>query len=56
MKFLSSEQAKILANILSNFRYCPLISMFCGKASDSLDVKTHYRMIRAIYDTDKIIY
>ena len=34
-----------------NFRYCPLIQMFCGKMSDNLIVKTHYRTLRAIYDT-----
>ena len=51
-KFLSLEQAQVLAEayISSNFRYCPLISMFCGKMSDNLIAKTHYRTRRAIYD------
>ena len=51
-KFLSFEQAQVLAEayISSNFRYCPLISMFCGKMSDKLIAKTHYRTRRAIYD------
>ena len=32
-KFLNLEQAQVLAEayISSNFRYCPLIWMFCGK-------------------------
>ena len=39
------------AHISSNFRYCPIIWMFCGKMSDNLIVKTDYRTLRAIYDT-----
>ena len=39
------------AYISSSFRYCPLIWMFCGKMTDNLIVKTHYRTLRAIYDT-----
>ena len=52
-KFLNLEQAQVLAEayISSNFRYCPLIWMFCGKISDNLIVKTHYRILRAIYET-----
>ena len=52
-KFLNLEQAQVLAEayISSNFRYCPLIWMFCGKISDNLIVKTHYRTLRAMYDT-----
>ena len=52
-KFLNLEQARVLAEayISSDFRYCPLIWMFCGKKSDNLIVKTHYRTLRAIYDT-----
>ena len=35
--FLTPEQAKVLAEayILSNFRYCPLVWMFCGKCSNN---------------------
>ena len=57
-KFLNLEQAQVLAEacILSNFRYCPLIWMFCGKMSDNVIVKTHYRTIRAIYDTQTRSY
>ena len=52
-KFLNLEQEQVLAEayIPSNVRYCPLIWMFCGKMSDNLIVKTHYRTLRAIYDT-----
>ena len=48
-KLLNLEQAQVLeeAYILSNFRYCPLIWMFCGKMSDNLIMKTHYRTLRA---------
>ena len=57
-KFLNLEQAQVLAEayISSNFRYCPLIWMFCGKISDNLIVKTHYRTLRAIYDTQTRSY
>ena len=50
---LNLEQAQVLAEacISSNFRYCPLIWMFCGKMGDNFIVKTHYRTLRAIYDT-----
>ena len=39
-KFLNLEQAQVLAEayILSNYRYCALIWMFCGKISDNLIV------------------
>ena len=42
-KFLNLEQVEVLAEayISSNFRYCPLISMLCGKMTDNLIVKTH---------------
>ena len=49
-KFLNLEKAQVLAEafISSNFRYCPLIWMFCSKMSDNLIVKTHYRALRAV--------
>ena len=52
-KFVNVEQAQGLAEayISSNVRYCPLTWMFCGKKSDNFIVKTHYRTLRAIYDT-----
>ena len=49
-KFLNLEQEQVLAepHISSNFRYCLMIWMFCGKMSDNLIVKTHYRALRAV--------
>lgn len=44
------------AYILSNFRYCPLIWMFCGKCTNNLIMRTHYRCLQAIYDTQTKIY
>ena len=57
-KFLNLEQAQVLAEayISSNFRYCPLIWMFCGKMSDNLIVKTHCRTLTAIYRTQTRSY
>ena len=58
-KFLNLEQAQVLAEayISSSYRYCPLIWMFSGKSSDNLVVKkTHYRTLRAIYDTQTRSY
>ena len=57
-KFLNLEQAQVLTEtyISSNFRYCPLIWMFCGKMSDNLIVKPHYRTLWVIYDTQTRSY
>ena len=51
-KFFNLEQVHVLAEayISSNFRYSPLIWMFCGKMSDNHIMKMHYRTLRAIYD------
>ena len=56
--FLTLEEAKVLAeaSILSNFRYCPLVWMFCGKCSNNLIMQTHYRRLRAIYNTQAKTY
>ena len=58
-KFLNLEQAQVLseAYISSSFTYCRLIWMFCGNfMNDNLIVKTHYRTLRAIYDTQTRSY
>ena len=57
-KSLNLEQAQVLAEayISSNFRYYPLLWMFCSKMSDNLIRKTHYRAFRAIYDTQTQSY
>ena len=44
-KFLNLEQVLTEAYISSNFSYCPLIWMFCGKVSDNFIVRTHYRTL-----------
>ena len=56
--FLTLEQAKVLAEAykLSNFRYRPLVWMFCGKCSNNLVMKTHCRCSRAIYKTQTKTY
>ena len=56
--FLTLEQAKVLAEayILSNFRYCPLVCMLCEKCSNNLIIKTHYRCLRGIYNTQTKMY
>ena len=56
--FPNHEQAPVVPEpyISSNFRYCPLIWMFCSKMSDNLIVKTHYRTLKAIYDTQTRSY
>ena len=58
IKFVYLEQAQVLAEacISSNFRYCPLIWMFCGKMSYNFIVKIHSRTLRAIYDTQTQSY
>ena len=56
--FLTLEQAKVLAEtyILSNFRYCQLVWMFCGKCGNNVITKTHHRCLRAIYNTQTKTY
>ena len=56
--FLTLEQAKVLAEayILSNLRYCSLVWMFSGKYSNNLIMKTHYRCLWAIYNTQTKTY
>ena len=44
------------AYISSTFRYCLLIWMFCGKCTNNLIMRTHYRCLQAIYDTQTMIY
>ena len=57
-KFLSLEQAQVLAEayISSNFRHSPLIWMICGKMSDNLIAKTHYKTLTTIYHTQTRSY
>ena len=50
---LNLEQAQVLTEVYisSNFGYCPLIWMFCGKMNDNLITETHYRTLKDIHDT-----
>ena len=50
-RYLDVDKAKILyhAFILSNFNYCPLIWMFCGKAANKSINRLHKRALRVLY-------
>ena len=47
-RFLSTEETKYLseAYIMSSFKYCPLIWMFCNKNSNNQINKIHKRILR----------
>ena len=49
---LSIDQKQILFNsfVSSQFGYCPLVWMFCGKASNDLVNSVHKRALRALYN------
>jgi hypothetical protein len=49
-KYLDREKAKLLSNsfVLSHFRYCSLIWMFCSKLSAQKIASTQRRAIRAV--------
>ena len=49
---ITNEQKKILFNsfLMSNFSYCPLIWMFCGKLANSQMNLIHKRALRALYN------
>ena len=49
--YLSTEQTKYLseAYIMSAFKYCPLIWMFCNKTSNNQINKIHKRTLRLVY-------
>ena len=53
-KFLSKKETKPLseAYIMSNFKYCPLIWMFCGKTENKSINTIHKRTLRLIYDIE----
>ena len=52
-KFLSLEQAKRLSEvyIMSTFKYCPLIWMFCNKTANNQN-KIHKRSLRLVYQLE----
>ena len=49
--FITFEQAKLLCNsfIMSNFGYCPLIWMFCGKTAHEEINRIHKRALHRHY-------
>ena len=51
-RYLSTEQTKYLseAYIMSAFKYCPLIWMFCNKTSNNQINKIHKRTHRLVYE------
>ena len=53
-RFLSTEQTKYLseAYIMSAFKYCPLIWMFCNKTSNNQINKIHKRTLRLVYEME----
>ena len=53
-KFLSLEQAKRLseAYIMSTFKYCPPIWMFCNKTANNQINKIHKRSLRLVYQME----
>ena len=50
--FITFEQAKLLYNsfIMSNFGYCPLIWMFCGKTANEEINRIHKRALRRLHN------
>ena len=51
-RFLSTEQTKYLseAYIMSAFKYCPFIWMFCSKTSNNQINEIHKRTLRQVYE------
>ena len=56
--YLNQEQADFLVNsfILSAFKYCPLIWMFCSKLAHNLLRETHCRALRAKLNSFNLNY
>ena len=50
--YIDIKQASLLGNafIMSSFRYCPLIWMFCNKTSGKLMDRMQKRCLRIIFD------
>ena len=53
-RFLSTEQTKYLseAYIMSGFKYCPLIWMFCNKNSNNQINKIHNCTLSQVYEME----
>ena len=52
--FLSAKKRKVIFNsfIESQFKYCPLIWMFCSRKSNDKINRLHDRSLRIVYDFD----
>ena len=52
--YISYKKARLLLNtvVMSNFQYCPLIWLFCSKATDNLINRTKKCAMRIIYNND----
>ena len=52
LSYLHNSEKKIIFNsiIKSQFSYCPLVSMFCSRASNNMIKKLHERSLRIILD------
>ena len=55
-RFLSTEQTNYLSevHIMSAFKYCPLILMFCNKTSNNQINKIHKRTLRLVYEMEDV--
>ena len=55
-RFISTEQTKYLseAYIMSVFKYCPLIRMFCNKNSNNQINKRHKRTLCLVCETQDV--
>ena len=55
-RFIDIPKARALcyAYILSHFNYCPVIWMFCSKASNALVNRTHKRALRVVHENKKL--
>ena len=52
--YISEKKTKLLLNtvMMSNFQHCPLIWLFCSKATDNSINRTAKRPMRIIYNSD----
>ena len=51
-RYLQQPQKRLLYNsfVMLNFKYCPLIWMFCGKGAKNKINKIHKRALRVLFD------
>ena len=51
-RYLQQPQKRLLYNsfVMSNFKYCPLIWMFCGKGANNKINKIHKRALSVLFD------